>query len=250
MASEIILGLDVSTKCIGICIYYYDRHNGESIRELTHLALNVSGKLGDIEKLFVKKKLFENEIISKYSDKGITKVIIEEPLLRSNNINTVDTLLKFNGMISDVIYNRLGIVPEYISSYDARKYAFPELMSLRKYGKDGNEYDMDKINESIEKNHLVLFGEYPFDCDKKLVLWNRISEMFPFINWVYDKDGELRKENFDASDALVTCLAYVNRQKYGEADFKIIQHEHVDKNTLEYITSVWDEKFFKKICLS
>ncbi|KAA6368939.1 MAG: hypothetical protein EZS28_035534, partial [Streblomastix strix] len=30
-------------------------------------------------------------------------------------------------MISDSIYRYLHIVPQYISSYDARKFSFPEL---------------------------------------------------------------------------------------------------------------------------
>jgi hypothetical protein len=67
------------------------------------------------------------EFIEKYKDIGIDHVIIEEPLISSNNSITVSTLLRFNGMISDCIYNVLGIVPDYISSYDARKYSFPDL---------------------------------------------------------------------------------------------------------------------------
>ena len=54
--------------------------------------------------------------ISEYTDKKITDVVIEEPLLSSNNINTVATLLRFNGMIADAVYNTLGLVPIFISS--------------------------------------------------------------------------------------------------------------------------------------
>jgi hypothetical protein len=50
-------------------------------------------------------------------------VVIEEPLLQSNNVNTVATLLRFNGMISKSVFDTLG-VPDFISSYDARKYSF------------------------------------------------------------------------------------------------------------------------------
>jgi hypothetical protein len=62
-------------------------------------------------------------------------VVIEEPLLQSNNVNTVATLLRFNGMISKSVFDTLGVVPDFISSYDARKYSFPELMSVRKFKK-------------------------------------------------------------------------------------------------------------------
>jgi hypothetical protein len=47
-------------------------------------------------------------------------VVIEEPLLQSNNVNTVATLLRFNGMISKSVFDTLGVVPDFISSYDAR----------------------------------------------------------------------------------------------------------------------------------
>jgi hypothetical protein len=43
--------------------------------------------------------------------------------------------LRFNGMISKSVFDTLGVVPDFISSYDARKYSFPELMSVRKFKK-------------------------------------------------------------------------------------------------------------------
>jgi hypothetical protein len=57
-----------------------------------------------------------------------------EPLLQSNNVNTVATFIRF-GMISKSVFDTLGVVPDFISSYDARKYSFPELMSVRKFKK-------------------------------------------------------------------------------------------------------------------
>lgn len=82
-------------------------------------------------------------------------------------------------MISDSVYRILGIVPEYISSYDARKYAFPELMAIRKFNKKGEEYSKDKILTAIKKNKLVLFGEYPFDCDKNLFYGIKYQNYIP-----------------------------------------------------------------------
>ena len=66
----------------------------------------------------------------------------------------------------------------YISSYDARKFAFPDLMAIRKFNKKGEEYTSKKIKKAIKNNELVLFGSYPFDCAKKMILWNKISEMY------------------------------------------------------------------------
>jgi hypothetical protein len=45
---------------------------------------------------------------------NITTVVIEEPLLQSNNVNTVATLLRFNGMISKSVFDTLGVVPDFI----------------------------------------------------------------------------------------------------------------------------------------
>ena len=124
-------------------------------------------------------------------------------------------------MVSDCVYNTLGIVPVYISSYSAREYSFPELMSIRKYGKDEKQYPLKKIMKEIEECKLVLFGGYPWTIDKKTVIQDKVSELFPDIEWLYDKKGELKKENFDACDAYVAVLGYLNMQKHGELEFKV-----------------------------
>ena len=123
-----ILGLDVSTKTIGIAIFE-DQEDKGKLQLLTHISPKVKPKPTDNIELLIKKvQVFETEFLEKYSDIGIDRVIIEEPLLRSNNVNTVGTLLRFNGMICKSVYEVLNIIPEFISSYDARKYAFPDLM--------------------------------------------------------------------------------------------------------------------------
>ena len=217
---KILMGLDISTQTIGVTLLLDDGSDYGKIIELTHISPKVPSKIKGIEQLFLKKQIFEKFIL-KFKDLGIDEVIIEEPLLRSNNINTCGTLLRFNGMISDCIYNILGVVPVYISSYDARKYSFPELMAIRKYGKDGKQYEFKKIKNEIENSKFVLFGNYSWDVDKKIVMQGKVAELFPDIEWVYDKKGELKKENFDASDSYVACLGYLNLQKNGELDMKV-----------------------------
>ena len=149
-------------------------------------------------------------------------------------------------MISESVYKVLNISPEYISSYDARKYAFPDLMSIRKFNKKGEAYDYKHIMNDIKHNNVSLFASYPFDIDKKLVMWNKVSEVFSDIQWLYNKKGELRKENFDANDALVTCIAYSNFLKYGNLDFKITNVLH-DKDKITFILNFWDEHIKKEI---
>ncbi len=235
--NKIALGLDVSTTTIGICLLLEDDTDYGKIIELTHITPKVSSKIKGIEQLFIKKRIFE-EFINKYKNFSIDTVVIEEPLLRSNNANTVSTLLRFNGMISECVYNIWGIVPEYISSYDARKYAFPELMTIRKYGKNEQLYDKNKIIKEIENSKYVLFGSYPWTIDKKVILQQKVSEIFPEIPWLVDKKGELKKENFDATDSYVACLGYIKKIKYGEPVFSTSDIK-VKENCVEYNTSYW-----------
>lgn len=219
---RVILGLDVSTATIGISLVVINNDGEMKPVEVTHLRLNTPTKIKGAKALFMKNDMF-TEKLKEYADKYIIDtVVIEEPLVSSNNTNTVSTLLKFNGIVSWSVYHTLGVVPEYISSYDARKYGMPQLMAVRKYDKKGNEYPYKKVQRAINKDELVLFGEYSFDAAKKYIIWNYISERFPNIDWIEDKKGDLKKENFDASDSLICILGYLNRRKYGETEPKVV----------------------------
>ena len=39
-------------------------------------------------------------------------------------------------MISKVVSEVLNVIPDFVSSYDARAYSFPELMQIRKFNKN------------------------------------------------------------------------------------------------------------------
>ena len=142
-------------------------------------------------------------------------------------------------MISDCVYNTLDIVPEYISSYEARQYSFPELMSIRKDGKNEQQYPTAKIIKEIKDNKLVLFGGYPWNIDKKIVIQGKVAELFPNIEWIYDKKGELKKENFDATDAYVAIYGFLNKNKNGVLDFKVSNIAISDK-TITYDVEYWN----------
>jgi hypothetical protein len=202
---EFLLALDVSTSTIGIALFEDLGTKGE-LKLLHHVSPKVKPKPDNkMEELFKKVEIFEQEFLSNYSDFGITKVVIEEPLLQSNNVYTIATLLRFNGMISKSVYDTIGVIPEFISSYDARKYAFPELMAVRKFKKDGTP-----LNEKqIAKNTPVLFGGYDFDVDKKMIIFEKVCDLEPQIKWILDKNNKLKKENFDMSDAYTCGIAYM-----------------------------------------
>lgn len=250
---RIILGLDVSTSCIGMSVVKDNGDDKPEILYLGHKTPKISKKIKGIEALFLKKNIFEEEFLKfKEENMEITDVIIEEPLLMSNNANTVASLLRFNGMIAEVIYRILGKVPNFISSYDARMFSFPELVAIRKFNKKGEQYPIKHIKKDIKDGKLVLFGAYPFDIDKKTIMMNMVNDMFKNdgIKWVYDKDGELKKENFDACDSLVCVLAYININHHGIEKPIIANSEYnAETNTFKYQTKIWNKTYEKTLIL-
>lgn len=250
-----ILGLDISTACIGVCIVRDNGDDKPEILYLSHKTPKISRKIKGIEALFLRKQIFEDEFINDIAVKyNITDVVIEEPLLSSNNVNTVATLLRFNGMISEAIYRIIGVVPNFISSYDARMYSFPELVSVRKFNKKGEEYSLKHITDAIKKDNIVLFGAYPFDVDKKTVMMNMVNEMYgeEGISWILDKNGELKKENYDACDSLICALAYININHHGVEKPVIANYskeETENEIIFSYETKIWDRIYRKTLRL-
>ena len=205
--SKLILGLDVSTKTIGISVFE-DNNGAGDLKLLHHVTPKVKPEPeSKLAELFEKARIFEREFLNDYADVGITRVIIEEPLLQSNNVYTIATLLRFNGMIARSVYETIGVIPEFISSYDARKYAFPQLMGVRTTKKDGTA----RTEKEILKSEPVLFGGYAHDIDKKMVIWELVSDLEPQINWFYDKKNVLKKENFDMTDSYCAVLGYMRK---------------------------------------
>jgi hypothetical protein len=216
----------------------------------------VSPKIGKdikgIESLCIKKRIFETDFLEPLKEFGITDVVIEEPLLSGSNTLVVSTLLRFNGMISESIYRVLGVVPKFISSYDSRMFSFPELCCLRKYNKKGKEYPLKHIKKDILNDNLVLFGAYPYDIDKKVVMMNLIDGLYPNIEWIRDKKGNLKKENYDACDSLVCVIAYINVNRYGIEKPTILSYtieEYDTQTVIKYNAKIWGNIYPKTLIL-
>jgi RNase H-fold protein (predicted Holliday junction resolvase) len=187
-----VLGLDVSTKTIGMALFDIQTQN---LLELTHVSpipkLKVDNK---IEELLLKSEIVR-EKLKTYVGLGITNVVIEEPLLNSNNVYTVSTLMRFNTLVCREIYDILGVVPEFISTYNSRKFAFPELV------------------KENDKGKFVLFGGLPKDTDKKVVIWELVAKKEPQIVWNYTKNNTLKKENYDQTDAYCAALGLMKMKE-------------------------------------
>ena len=186
-----VLGLDVSTKCIGFALFDIETKN---ILELTHVSPKPKPTTDSkIEELILKSIIFR-EKLQNYVGLGIKYVVIEEPLLNSNNVYTVGTLMRFNTLICKEVYDILGVIPEFVSTYNSRKFAFPHLV------------------QKNDKGKFVLFGGYPKDCDKKQIIWELVAKREPQIQWMYTKNNTLKKENFDMSDSYTVVLSYLNKK--------------------------------------
>ena len=183
-----ILGLDVSTKTIGWSLFDIE---SKSLLELTHVSPRPKPTTDSkIEDLILKSGVFKEKLMN-YVGMGITKVIIEEPLLNSNNIWTVGILMRYNTLICNQVYEILGIVPQFISTYNSRKFAFPYLV------------------QQNDKGKFVLFGGLPKDSDKKVIIWEQVAKREPQIMWQYTKNNTLKKENYDQTDAYCAALGYM-----------------------------------------
>ena len=167
----------------------------KNLLELTHVSpipkLKVENK---IEELLLKSAIVR-EKLKTYVGLGITHVVIEEPLLNSNNVYTVSTLMRFNTLVCREIYDILGVVPEFISTYNSRKFAFPELV------------------KENDKGKFVLFGGLPKDTDKKVVIWELVAKKEPQIVWNYTKNNTLKKENYDQTDAYCAALGLMKMKE-------------------------------------
>jgi len=192
-----ILGLDVSTKTTGFALFDI---NSSKLLELTHFSPKIKPQPeSKIEEMLKKADAFKKHL-ENYKDIGITEIVIEEPLLNSNNIYTVGTLLRYNTMILKCCYDMLGIIPTFISTYNARKFAFPSLVGKNDKGKN------------------VLFGGLPKDIDKKHIIWENVNSLCPEVEWLYGKTGQLKKENYDMADAVATVIGHINMKKNGLKD--------------------------------
>jgi hypothetical protein len=187
-----VLGLDVSTKTIGWSLFDIQ---SKELMELTHISPVPKPKVEDkIEELILKSNIFRQKL-EEYAGMGIKYVVIEEPLLNSNNVYTVGTLMRFNTLVCKEVYDILGVIPQFISTYNSRKFAFPELV------------------QENDKGKFVLFGGLPKTIDKKNIIWDLVAKKEPQITWQYTRNSTLKKENFDMTDAYACALGYMKMKE-------------------------------------
>lgn len=182
------LSFDISTTCTGVSLMDSDG----TLLEMSHIKLDTPKDINPDERYLVKADLFK-DYVQRYKGQGIERIYIEDPLIGSNNVLTANMLIRYNGICSYILHQELGIRPEFMTVYEVRKNLCPELVKTDKKGKQ-----------------TLSFAK---DVDKKLYIWQKINRWFPGLNWLADKKGGLKKENFDMSDAVAINIAFLLRDK-------------------------------------
>lgn len=167
-----LLSLDISTSCVGYAIFSDDG----SIKELNYIKFRDGLNLFEKLKEFMKRTEY-------FKITGISRIAIEEPLKKFegkfSNADTIAKLNVFNGMVSGYAYTELGVTPTYHNVKTARASLFPGIQSK---------------NEKGTIKHLI---------------WERVMQMEPKLNWVYNRNGKLVTENYDMADAYVIGMAHL-----------------------------------------
>lgn len=158
-----IIGWDISTKCIGWCI------------------LNDDGTFVDVDYIWLQKLGDEYDKLERFIEfldklslpsKGL-KIFVEAPLKRSNNQHVVNILQRWNGFCCAALYQRFGVKPVLIPERDVRKL---------------NGIIVPKGTTGVNKKKYVL------QCVQELGI-------IPEEKWKYKRTGTPKDFCFDMSDS-------------------------------------------------
>lgn len=192
--------LDISTTNVGMALW----DNEGKLVELKHLELKVDKSVPEEDRYIYKAELFKSYItefqyrVSNEYGAVIENIFVEAPLSNTPvNINTTAKLLAFNGIACYILYEKFKISPYLISVYQTRKLFCPELVKVTK-----------KRNGTIKETL-----SFPKNVDKKMYVWEKVSELEPDIEWFYTRNGNLKNGSFDMSDAYAV----------GHAGLKVIE---------------------------
>ena len=173
------IGLDISTSIVGISVF-----KDKNLDKLSHIDLSKE------KCIFKKAKMFENFFLKNIVNiKDIDYIYIED-ILQSfsrglSSANTLMKLAKFNGIVSNIVYNITNLVPEYINVNTARKAL---------------DIKIDKKSSIDKKEQVMLWVDKDL---KESFLWpTKVISRGP-------NKGLVKYEKFcyDMADAYVICKA-------------------------------------------
>jgi len=91
-------------------------------------------------------------------------------------------------------------------------------MAIRTHNKKGERYSQKVIDKKTENEEYTLFGALPWDINKKQIIWEKVNDLEPAIQWIYDRKLKLKKENYDMADAATCVLGFMNLAGIWPAD--------------------------------
>lgn len=167
---SVILGLDVSTSIVGVCVVDSGVEPdvvGSHILVLDHIEFKRCKTLWD-KADHVEQVL---EQIVPYPVDMIDRVVLEEPLMGfrpgMSSAQTISTLMRFNGIVSYIARNTFKCEPEYIGSAHARKLCGIKLQRTAIGGPQKEQ--VFKHMAANDLKHVV----WPLKKSGKIVDWSR-----------------------------------------------------------------------------
>lgn len=179
----LILGLDVSTSCTGVCvvnsdiepddkgshIVLLDRIEFKKCKTLWEKAAVVANYMDDM----LRGTLQGDEKIRNLVGLLPDRVVLEEPLMRftpgMSSAATISTLLRFNGIVSYIATTRFKLEPEYIAAGHARKLCGIKLVKTALGGPQ-----KEQVFSHMEKHDL------------KHVVWPTKKKSDKHVDWSRD----------------------------------------------------------------
>lgn len=194
-----ILGLDVSTSTIGICLYE-DLGNEGKLCVLTHFEPKISpAPETELEKLMGKADVCIEMIVLDFARYNITRIIVEKPLFNSINQKTAKILEMFNQYLTHKLGKFFDLEIDFVTVHNARKYGLPELL-----GKNGKMMsDFPKLVAGLKKSAW-----------SKFLIMYLVSQRYPDIVWLLNNNLKINKKNFDRADSIVVVLGFMAQSNY------------------------------------
>jgi len=169
--SKLVIGLDVSTSCTGICVVDGDIQPDD---KGSHILLLDKIEFKKCKTFWEKSDVIEAVLSDVLHRQKISPVILalEEPLLGFqkglSSASTITTLMRFNGIVSYIGRKIFRIDPTYISSAHARKLCGIKMQRTSIAGMSGKEQVFKYMSE-----HDLRHVDWPRKKNGQPVDWSR-----------------------------------------------------------------------------
>ena len=158
-----ILGLDVSTSIIGVCVI-----SGDKIVKTDYIDLR------KVDGLLYKAKTVERYLWDINEELNIEHVFIEEALMffrrGGSTAKTMATLQRFNGIVSWMCFDVFGLEPHYIAPISARSKCGIKVPRGKKAKDVVMEYFLKNEEFEIEYTRYGNIQKYCYDIADAVVV--------------------------------------------------------------------------------